>query len=255
MRLFNPVWHNLGDDAAEKGAGMFSLASFQDFFANHTDWIITKPVRIILVLIAAFILARLVRRATRKLAERIARRASSEPAEDPVQAQEEQLGKESAEEGENGSFASRGLSAVRGIRARALPPSERSARAAQRAKTLGHALSSVASIVIYVVAGMLCLSELEVNLGPLLAGAGIVGVALGFGAQSLVRDLLGGLFILIEDQYGVGDIVDVGETAGVIEGITLRATRLRSLDGTLWHVPNGGDPQIGQQVRTANSGK
>ena len=64
----------------------FLLASFQDFFANHTDWIITKPVRIILVLIAAFILARLVRRATRKLAERIARRASSEPAEDPVQA-------------------------------------------------------------------------------------------------------------------------------------------------------------------------
>ena len=94
---------------------MFSLASFQDFFANHTDRIITKPVRIILVLIAAFILARLVRRATRKLAGRIARRASSEPAEDPVQAQEEQLGKESAEEGENGSIASRGLSAVRGF--------------------------------------------------------------------------------------------------------------------------------------------
>ena len=63
MRLFNPVWHNLGNDAADKGEGMFSLASFQDFFSNHTDWIITKPVRIILILIFAFILARLVRRA------------------------------------------------------------------------------------------------------------------------------------------------------------------------------------------------
>ncbi|MFH0915032.1 MAG: mechanosensitive ion channel family protein [bacterium] len=218
---------------------MFSLASFQDFFSNHTDWIITKPIRVILILIVAFILARLVRRATRKLAERIARGASGEPAEDLEQGQGERLDKESAEQVEDWSFASRGFAAVRGLGVKALPASERSVRAAQRADTLGHALSSVASVVIYVIAGMLCLSELEVNLGPLLAGAGIVGVAVGFGAQSLVRDFLSGMFILIEDQYGLGDIVDVGETTGLIEGVTLRSTKLRSLDGTLWHVPNG----------------
>jgi moderate conductance mechanosensitive channel len=86
---------------------------------------------------------------------------------------------------------------------------------------------------------MMCLAELEVNLGPILAGAGIAGVALGFGAQSIVKDFLSGMFIVIEDQYGVGDIVDVGEASGVVEEVTLRSTRLRGLDGTTWHVPNG----------------
>ncbi len=95
------------------------------------------------------------------------------------------------------------------------------------------------SIVIYAIAIMLCLAELEVNLGPILAGAGIAGVALGFGAQSLVRDFLTGIFIVIEDQYGVGDVVDVGEASGTVEEVTLGVTRIRGLDGTVWHVPNG----------------
>jgi small conductance mechanosensitive channel len=79
----------------------------------------------------------------------------------------------------------------------------------------------------------------------LIAGAGIVGVALGFGSQSLVKDFLSGIFMLIEDQYGVGDIVDVGPATGVVEGFTLRTTRLRDVEGVLWHVPNGEISRVG----------
>src|SRR5439155_11376125 len=76
-------------------------------------------------------------------------------------------------------------------------------------------------------------------LGPLLAGAGIVGVAIGFGAQTLVKDFLSGMFMLIEDQFGVGDVIDAGFASGVVEGVSLRTTRLRDVEGTVWHIPNG----------------
>ena len=92
------------------------------------------------------------------------------------------------------------------------------------------------------------LGEFGINLGPLIAGAGIIGVALGFGSQSLVRDFLSGIFILVEDQYGVGDIVDLGEATGVVEVVSLRTTRVRSVDGTVWHVPNGAIDARRQQV-------
>jgi small conductance mechanosensitive channel len=85
----------------------------------------------------------------------------------------------------------------------------------------------------------MALGEFDINLGPLIAGAGIAGIALGFGAQSIVQDFLAGFFMLIEDQYAVGDIVDVGEASGVVEGMGLRTTRLRDVNGTLWYVPNG----------------
>ena len=88
------------------------------------------------------------------------------------------------------------------------------------------------------------------GLGPLIATAGIVGIALGFGAQSLVKDFLAGMFIIVEDQYGVGDIIDVGELSGTpvvgtVESVSLRATRLRSVNGTVWHVPNGTVARVG----------
>jgi small conductance mechanosensitive channel len=97
----------------------------------------------------------------------------------------------------------------------------------------------VASVIIYGLALLLCLGELDINLGPLIAGAGIAGIAIGFGAQSLVRDFLAGVFIVLEDQCGVGDNVSLGEAAGAVEKVTLRTTWLRDLDGTLWVVPNG----------------
>ena len=120
-------------------------------------------------------------------------------------------------------------------------------RATMRAETIAGVLRSVGGFAIWAVSVVMILGEFAVNLGPLIAGAGIVGVALGFGAQKLVQDFLSGIFMLIEDQYGLGDIVDAGEAIGVIEGITLRTTRLRDINGTVWHIPNGSISRIGNQ--------
>jgi small conductance mechanosensitive channel len=91
------------------------------------------------------------------------------------------------------------------------------------------------------------LDQIGIDLGPMLAGAGIIGVAIGFGSQSLVKDFLAGIFILVEDQFGVGDTVDLGEAVGVVEVVSLRTTRLRSVDGTVWHVPNGEIGRVGNK--------
>jgi small conductance mechanosensitive channel len=125
-----------------------------------------------------------------------------------------------------------------------------SLRAGARAETLGHVLRSIASFAVWSIAGITILGELGINLGPLIAGAGIAGIALGFGAQSLVKDFLAGIFIIVEDQYGVGDIIDVGEVSGTlvsgtVESVSLRSTRLRSVNGTVWHVPNGTIMRVG----------
>jgi small-conductance mechanosensitive channel len=113
----------------------------------------------------------------------------------------------------------------------------------QRAATLAHALSAAFVVAIWVVGVLLVLGELDVPLAPLLTSAGVAGVALGFGAQSLVRDTLSGFFILLENQFGVGDVVAVqtigGLVSGKIESLTLRVTSLRDFDGTLHVVPNG----------------
>jgi small conductance mechanosensitive channel len=119
------------------------------------------------------------------------------------------------------------------------------ARRRQRAEAIGSVLRGFVSIVILSIALLLVLSEFDIDLAPLLAGAGIVGVALGFGAQSLVRDLLAGLFILLEDQYGIGDIVDVGEAVGTVEAVGLRITTLRDLQGIYWYIPNGEIRRVG----------
>lgn len=122
-------------------------------------------------------------------------------------------------------------------------------RRQQRADALGHLANSLVSVVVWSMAFILVLAQVGLNLGPLIAGAGIVGVAVGFGAQDLVKDFLSGVFMLIEDQYGVGDVVDVGEATGVVEGITLRSTRLRAVDGTLWHIPNGEIRKVGNKTQ------
>lgn len=89
------------------------------------------------------------------------------------------------------------------------------------------------------------LAILGVNVAPFIASAGIVGVALGFGAQNLVRDFITGIFMLFEDQYGVGDVVDVGDAVGTVESVGLRITTVRDLHGTLWYVRNGGIARVG----------
>ena len=123
-----------------------------------------------------------------------------------------------------------------------------SLRAEQRITALTSVLRSVASFAIFTIAGLLILGEIGLNLAPFLAGAGILGIALGFGSQALVKDFLSGLFILVEDQFGVGDIVDLEQgTSGTVEAVSLRTTRLRSVDGTVWHVPNGEIRRVGNK--------
>lgn len=118
-------------------------------------------------------------------------------------------------------------------------------RRAQRAKTVGRMLSSVATIIISVIAVLMVLDQMNFNIAPILASAGIVGVALAFGAQELVKDYLSGFFMVIEDQYGIGDTVDLGEAVGEVEDFGLRKTAIRDLTGTLWHVRNGEIMRVG----------
>lgn len=120
-----------------------------------------------------------------------------------------------------------------------------SERRRQRAGTVGSVLRHVASIVIMGTAVLMALSELGVNLAPILASASIVGVAVGFGAQNLVKDFLSGIFMLLEDQYGVGDWIDVGEASGTVEAVTLRTTRLRDINGVVWYIRNGEIQYVG----------
>jgi len=112
-------------------------------------------------------------------------------------------------------------------------------RQAERARTIGSVLTSILNAVVWIVAPAMVLGEFGFNLGPVIASAGIVGVAVGLGAQTLVRDILSGIFMLIEDQYGVGDRVDVLTINGVVERVGLRITAVRADDGTLWYIRNG----------------
>ena len=112
-------------------------------------------------------------------------------------------------------------------------------RQAERARTTGSVLSSILKAVIWIIAIGMILGEFGFNLGPVIASAGVIGVAIGLGAQTLVRDILSGIFMLIEDQYGVGDQIKVLEIEGVVEKVGLRITTVRDKDGVLWYVRNG----------------
>jgi len=113
------------------------------------------------------------------------------------------------------------------------------ARQAERARTIGTVLTSTLNAFIWVVAFGMILGEFGFDLGPVIASAGIIGVAIGLGAQSLVKDVLSGIFMLVEDQYGVGDHVKVGEVEGVVEKVGLRITTVRDSVGVLWFLRNG----------------
>ncbi|MDV6012116.1 mechanosensitive ion channel domain-containing protein [Haloechinothrix sp. LS1_15] len=115
----------------------------------------------------------------------------------------------------------------------------REERRAAHVHTVGGVLGSVATVVIFGVAFVMILAEFGISIGPILASAGVLGLAIGFGAQSLVQDFLAGLFMMLEDQFGVGDVIDAGDAVGTVEAMTLRITKIRDLDGGLWHVRNG----------------
>jgi len=181
---------------------------------------LSKPIRIVVVLLSAWILVRITRMLTRRLVKHLSggveKLASMKPAS---------------------------MKRVSFVDTGPMPQ----ARRTQRAETIGAVVRSVVSIVIWSIAVITVLEILGINLGPLIAGAGIAGVALGFGAQSLVKDFLSGMFMLMEDQYGVGDVIDTGVATGTVEGVSLRTTRLRDVDGVVWHVPNGTILRVGNK--------
>ena len=120
-------------------------------------------------------------------------------------------------------------------------------RQKERARTTGNVLNSILVATTWLIAIFMVTGELGFNLGPLIASAGVIGVALGLGAQTIVRDLLAGIFMLIEDQFGVGDEVEMFEVQGRVEKVGLRITTVRGTDGTAWHLRNGEILKVGNK--------
>lgn len=120
-------------------------------------------------------------------------------------------------------------------------------RRRQRAETIGAGLSSFIAIIVWMIAIVWILAVMGVSAATLLTSAGLLGVALGFGAQNLLRDLISGTFIIFEDQLGVGDEVDLGLASGTVEEVTLRSTQVRDVEGVVWHVPNGEIHRVGNK--------
>jgi small-conductance mechanosensitive channel len=185
--------------------------------ARAADVLVARPAAVLLIFVSAWVLQRLARRAIRRMVGRV------RPGQDSGQRR-------------GAITSSLGLLDEAALN-----------RRVQRTEALGTLLASVAGAVIWAIAGLMALDRLGLNLGPLLAGAGVLGIAVGFGAQTLVRDLLSGVFMLIEDQFGVGDVIDAGEASGTVESVSLRITRLRSVDGIVWHIPNGEIRRVGNQ--------
>ncbi len=188
-----------------------------EWLAAASDWVIAKPLQILLLLLVALLARWLVHR----LIDRVVKRAAS-GLPTPVLKH-----KPAAEQQHVASVVA--------------------GRRVQRAETMGSLLKSIASVVILTIFAITVIAELGFAVGPLIASAGIVGIALGFGAQSLVSDFLSGIFMIFEDQYGVGDVVDLGEAIGTVEAVGLRVTRLRDVNGTVWYVRNGEILRVGNQ--------
>lgn len=183
------------------------------------SFLVGVPFKILMIILTALIVLLLVRKLIKKITEKLA----SEPEANWL----------------NSSDRAKALLAVNPLA---------NARRAQRSRTIGSVLRSVASIAVGAIAILLILDQLSVNIAPLLASAGVVGVAVGFGAQSLVKDFLSGIFLIMEDQYGVGDKVQIGDVNGTVESIALRITKVRDAEGTLWYLRNGDVLKVGNKT-------
>lgn len=187
--------------------------------AEIIGWSVERPLKVVLILIAAVVVNRLLKGTINTVVNRLV--ANRTEVEDTA--------------GSDALVARVG----RRARARLTRIHERAERSRQRARTLGGLLRTTSTVVVYGLAVLLALGEIGFDLGPLIAGAGIVGFAVGFGAQSAVADFIAGIFILIEDQYAEGDIVDLGDASGTVDRVSLRTTVLRDINGSVWVVPNG----------------
>ena len=180
---------------------------------NLAALVVFKPIRIVLLIIAAFVL----RRVLHRMINRSVRRAVDRP------------------------LTSRNQMAQKLIDATTVSAERRK----QRIESLGSLASSAVSFVIFLVALLMILAEMGFNITTLVAGTSVVAVTLAFGMQSIVKDLVSGVFMLVEDQLGVGDYVDMEKASGVVEAIGLRVTELRDKDGTVWYVRNGEIVRVG----------
>ncbi|MEU4146437.1 mechanosensitive ion channel family protein [Streptomyces parvulus] len=193
-----------------------SLQDAQEHATNAAGWVeenwstwLAIGLRVLLIVVIAAVLRAVVRRAITKLIERMNRRPAT-----------------------GGSTA---LSSL-------LVNAE---RRRQRSEAIGSVMRSVASFLILGTAALMILGTFQINLAPLLASAGVAGVAIGFGARNLVTDFLSGVFMILEDQYGVGDSIDAGVASGEVIEVGLRVTKLRGVDGEIWYVRNGEIKRIG----------
>jgi small-conductance mechanosensitive channel len=190
-------------------------------WASIADWFLDRPLRVVLILVLAWLAARIGRRIVSRFAaeaaERSTRARRAELDENPLLLRVSRLTQQG----------------------------QQTDRAEKRAVTLGAMLESLVSIIVWTTAVFLILGEIGISLGPLIASAGIAGIAVGFGAQEVVRDFLAGIFVIVEDQYGVGDVIDLGEAVGTVEEVGFRTTQVRDISGVLWTVPNGVIHRIG----------
>ena len=180
------------------------------------DALVGAPLRIAVVVVLALVLRWLVHRGVDRLTARVV----------------------------SGERALRGRAPA--VLARATDPGY-SERRALRATTMGSLFKSIASATMFAVTLVIVLAEIGIDVAPIVASAGIAGIALGFGAQNLVKDFLSGIFMLLEDQYGVGDVVDMGDASGVVEQVGLRVTQLRDVSGTVWYLRNGEVVRVGNK--------
>lgn len=213
------------DDPCASGTGVcdwvLDRTGGNETAAKLADWFVGRPLAIVGILLAAWLVRRIARRAIRRGTRRImlppdaltSRMPFGGAPTDPIE-QEIEL-----------------------------------ARRKARAESIGAVLAGLVAVAVWVIAIFSIASVLGIDLAPLLAGAGVAGIALGFGAQSLVRDCISGLFMLLEDQYGIGDQVDLGAATGTVERVSMRTTVVRGIDGTVWHVPNGEVRRVGNQSK------
>ena len=192
-----------------------------DGLARASDWLIAKPTSIILLVVIGFVVRWVLHRLINRLTQRAATGTVSEIFQHGTAAKARELFLEAAT-----------LSAE---------------RRQQRAEALASMLRSITTGVVFSIVAFMAIAQLGYDIAPLIASAGIIGVALGFGAQSLVKDFLSGICMILEDQFGVGDAVDVGAATGTIESVGLRITRLRDVNGTVWYVRNGEILRVGNQ--------
>ncbi len=195
-----------GDDLCRYVANLTD----NEWLARASNWLIAKPAAILTLIVIGIVVRWIVHRAV----DRLTRRAAT--------------------------------GTVPGVIARGKVPQmfiEHNAalteRRQQRSETMGGLLKSITTGVVMTIVVFMVIAQLGYNIAPLIASAGIIGVALGFGAQSLVKDFLSGIFMILEDQYGVGDSINVGTTSGIVEAVGLRVTRLRDVNGTVWYQRNG----------------